>query len=322
MISRSPLMKAVIQKIQRVTDTDVTVLIQGESGTGKELVARALHYNSVRRDRPFVVENCSAIPENLLESELFGHEKGAFTGAARRRPGKFEEADGGTLFLDEIGDIGGPIQTKLLRALQEKTFERVGGNIPITVDVRIVAATNRDLDTMVQQGHFRADLYYRLNVFPIEMPPLRERMEDIPLLVDHFLERHAGLAGGKMLKVSPAVLSAMMHHSWRGNVRELENIVKRAILTTEGDTIKLLDLPGQVAEPERLPREQELPSTAMSLKYYLSAIMRDAEERYLRRVLRESKGNILQVARLMEVDRKTVYRKMTEYGIRPEDFRQ
>ncbi len=198
----------------------------------------------------------------------------------------------------------------------------MGGNSPITVDVRIVAATNRELETMVHQGHFRADLFYRLNVFPIKMPSLRERMEDIPLLVDHFLERHANLAGGKVLKFSHAALSAMMRYPWRGNIRELENIVRRAILTAEEDTIDSLDLPGQEAEPKRPASDREPPASAMPLKDYLSSITRDAEERYLRKALRESKGNVLQVARLMEVDRKTVYRKMTEYGIRPEDFRE
>ena len=322
MISRSPLMKAVIQKIQRVTETDVTVLVQGESGTGKELVAKALHYNSSRRDKAFVVVNCSAIPENLLESELFGHEKGSFTGASRQRRGKFEDADGGTLFLDEIGDIGGPVQTKLLRVLQEKTFERVGGNGSLTVDVRIVAATNRDLDAAVRDGNFRSDLFYRLNVFPIKLPPLRERMEDIPLLVDHFLARHANLSGGKTLNVSTPMISAMMRHPWQGNIRELENIVKRAILTASGDTIETLDLPEQAGNtlPHQPPAEQS--TLVMPFKDYLSNITRDAEERYLRHALRQSRGNILQVARLMEIDRKTVYRKMTDYGIDPGEFRE
>jgi len=315
-------MKTVIQKIQRVTDTDVTVLVQGESGTGKELVARALHYNSIRRARPFIVVNCSAISENLLESELFGHERGAFTGAAKTRTGRFEEADGGTLFLDEIGDISGGVQTKLLRALQEKTFERVGGNAPITVDVRIVAATNRDLDAMVRQGQFRSDLYYRLNVFPIKLPALRERMEDVPLLVGHFLERHSNLSGGKPLRVTPQVTSAMMRYAWQGNICELENIVKRAILSTTGEEIVDLDLPEQAEEMRPFGPDLDSTSLVMPFKDYLSTITRDAEERYLRRALRQSRGNINQVARLMNIDRKTVYRKMTEYDIKPVEFRE
>ncbi|MGA9120894.1 MAG: sigma-54 dependent transcriptional regulator [Bacteroidota bacterium] len=322
MISRSPLMKSVIQKIQRVADTDVTVLVRGESGTGKELVAKALHYNSIRNERAFVVVNCSAIPEALLESELFGHERGAFTGATRQRRGKFEEANGGTLFLDEIGDISATVQTKLLRVLQEKSFEKVGGNGALSVDVRVVAATNRDLEGMVEQGQFRSDLYYRLNVFPITLPALRERMEDIPLLVDHFLDRHKALSGGNVLTVSPLVISQMMRHSWHGNIRELENLVKRAILTTTGTSITALDLPGSGEGVVPAERVGVVPDLVMPFKEYLAAITQNAEEQYLRRAVHQNQGNVNQVARLMAVDRKTVYRKMSEYGIKPEDFRE
>ncbi len=203
MVSRSGPMKEVIRQIQRVADTDVTVLLQGESGTGKELAARALHFNSIRKDSPFVAVSCSAIPETLLESELFGYEKGAFTGAVRQRVGKFEEAHTGTLFLDEIGDIAPAVQTKLLRVLQEKSFERVGGSGAVNIETRIIAATNRDLELMVRQGDFRGDLFYRLNVFPIKLPPLRERMEDIPLLAEHFLERYASLSGSRVKAIAP-----------------------------------------------------------------------------------------------------------------------
>ncbi len=324
-ITRSPRMREVLKQIRQVADTDVTILVQGESGTGKELVARALHFNSVRKDAPFIATNCSALSETLLESELFGHEKGAFTGAAAQRRGRFEEAQTGTLFLDEIGDITSGVQKKLLRVLQEKTFERVGGSSPIQVDTRVVVATNRNLEVMVREGDFREDLYYRLNVFPITLPPLRERLEDVPLLVEAFLQKHGGLAGGRVRAATPEVLSAMMQYPWRGNIRELENIVKRAIITCTGDTIVSVDLPGVQA------REDEPGaggSTAASgewmapYKEYLSAVLRNAEERYLVRMLRLHRGNINQIARLMDVDRKTVYRKMAELGIAPDAYRE
>ena len=297
-----------------------TVLIQGESGTGKELVAHALHYNSNRKSGPFVVVNCSAIPENLLESELFGYEKGAFTGAAKQKPGRFEDAHSGTLFLDEIGDISPAIQTKLLRVLQEKKFERVGGNTPLSVDTRVVAATNRDLEAMTRQGDFREDLYYRLNVFPIHLPPLRDRLEDIPLLAEHFLQRHADLSGARVKFIAPGVIGDMMNYAWRGNIRELENLMKRAIIKTQGDTVTNMELP--VVEPRTAQHTSEpSPNLNTPFKDYLSTITRDAEEKYLLRMLRLYKGNINHIAKLMDVDRKTIYRKMAEYSLDPSTFR-
>jgi DNA-binding NtrC family response regulator len=321
MVSRSDNMKEIVHQIRNVADTDVTVLVQGESGTGKELVARALHFNSKRRDSQFVPVNCSALPENLLESELFGYEKGSFTGATKQRLGKFEEAHLGTIFLDEIGDIPLSVQTKLLRVLQEKSFNRIGGNASITVDTRIIAATNRSLELMMQSGDFREDLFYRLNVFPISLPPLRQRLEDIPLLADDFLHRYSDLGGGKVKTLSPGVISDMMNYSWRGNIRELQNLIKRAIIKTPGETITNIELPAerevhQKAEPE--PHQSNSPPP---FKDYLSAIVRDAEEKYIRRMLRSHKGNINQIARLMEVDRKTLYRKMGEYSIDPTSYR-
>lgn len=322
MVSRSEKMKQVIHAIRQVADTDVTILIQGESGTGKELVARALHYNSNRSAKPFVAVNCSAIPENLLESELFGHEKGAFTGAVKQKAGKFEEAGGGTLFLDEIGDLAPTMQTKLLRVLQEKTFERVGGNAAIHVNTRIVAATNRNLDEMTKQGDFREDLFYRLNVFPIHLPPLRERLEDVPLLAEHFLKRHAELAAGRVKTISPSAITDMMNYNWRGNIRELENLMKRAMIKTPGETIMQIELPtndnGALA-PKGAIADVDL---STPFKDYMGAIIRDAEEKYLVRMLRHYKGNINQIAKLMDVDRKTVYRKMAEYSIDPASFRE
>ncbi len=321
MVSRSEKMKHVIQSIRQVGDTDVTILIQGESGTGKELVARAVHYNSIRTAKPFVAVNCSAIPENLLESELFGHEKGAFTGAMKQKAGKFEEANGGTLFLDEIGDLAPNVQTKLLRVLQEKTFERVGGNAPIQVNTRVVAATNRNLEMMTKAGDFREDLFYRLNVFPIHLPTLRERLEDIPLLAEHFITRHADLAGGRVKNISPSAITDMMNYNWRGNIRELENLIKRAMIKTTGETIMQIELPTN--DNGAFVRKGTMPDVDLStpFKDYMGAIIRDAEEKYLVRMLRHYKGNINQIAKLMDVDRKTVYRKMAEYSIDPAGFR-
>jgi DNA-binding NtrC family response regulator len=322
MISNSPAMKLVVQQIQQVADTDVTVLIQGESGTGKELVARALHFNSRRKTNPFVAVNCSAIPETLLESELFGHEKGAFTGANRQHTGKFEEANEGTLFLDEIGDTPFSVQTKLLRVLQEKTIERVGGQGSITVETRVVVATNRNLELMMMQGDFREDLFYRLNVFPITLPPLRDRLEDIPILTDHFLKRHAGLGNGRVRSIASSVISDMMSYTWRGNIRELENLIKRAIIKTTGDTILSLELPVTQSASKSGTAEKDGPADLTTpYKEYLSTIVRHAEESYLVRMLNLHKGNINQIAKLMDVDRKTIYRKMSEYKIDPSSYR-
>jgi transcriptional regulator with PAS, ATPase and Fis domain len=285
-------------------------------------VARAIHYNSNRRSRPFVATSCSALSESLLESELFGFEKGAFTGAGAQRVGRFEEAHTGTLFLDEIGDVSSGVQKKLLRVLQEKTFERVGGNSSIVVDTRVVAATNRNLELMMRQGEFREDLYYRLNVFPITLPPLRERVEDIPLLVEYFVQKHSDLAGGNVKEIAPPVLSALLNHVWRGNIRELENLVKRAIISTPGDIITAIPLPeDRSVNALRTALPIESTESPAPYKEYLGAVLRDAEEKYLVRILRTHKGNINHIARLMEVDRKTVYRKMAEYGIAPEKYR-
>jgi len=240
----------------------------------------------------------------------------------RQKIGKFEEANGGTLFLDEVGDLVPSIQTKLLRVLQEKTFERVGGNTPITVDIRIIAATNRDLEAMSKQGDFREDLFFRLNVFPILLPPLRERLEDIPLLAEHFLHRHADLVNNRVKFISSNVIADMMNYRWRGNVRELENLIKRAMIKTQGDTITSIELPTndvQASVSKDATQDMDLNTP---FKDYIHAIVRDAEEKYLVRMLRLYKGNINQIAKLMEIDRKTVYRKMAEYSIDPGMFRE
>jgi DNA-binding NtrC family response regulator len=323
-VTRSDKMKELIRQVRQVVDTDVTVLIQGESGTGKELIAHALHFGGARLTGPYVAVNCSAIPDNLLESELFGYEKGAFTGAIKQKQGKFEDAHTGTLFLDEIGDITPAVQTKLLRVLQEKKFERVGGNVSVVVDTRVVAATNRNLELMMRQGDFREDLFYRLNVFPITLPPLRERLEDVPILAEHFLQRHAGLSNGRVKSIAQGVISDMMNYAWRGNIRELENLVKRAIIKTSGDTITVMELPtvDDVRTGPSTPDMSQRPGFTTPYKDYLSTIMRDAEEKYLLRMLRIHKGNINQIAKLMDIDRKTVYRKMAEYSIDPASFRE
>ncbi|RME05584.1 MAG: sigma-54-dependent Fis family transcriptional regulator, partial [Deltaproteobacteria bacterium] len=269
-----------------VAKTDTTVLITGESGTGKELLARAIHYNSPRRARRFVAVNCAAIPEHLLESELFGHERGAFTGAVQRKPGKFEIAHQGTFFLDEIGEMPMPLQVKLLRVLQDQEFERVGGVEPIRTDVRIIAATNRDLAKRVQEGSFRQDLYYRINVFPVHLPPLRERKEDILLLAQHFLERFAREMGKKLPKISEGAQQMLREHPWPGNIRELENAIERAIILAQGDTILPEHLPfeppvkrRQVAPPPDAEIPFQLPEGGVNLEALERSLVLQALER-------------------------------------------
>ncbi len=321
-ISQNDKMQHAFKLIRQVAQTDVTVLVLGETGTGKELVARAIHFNSPRKERPLLTINCSAIPEYLLESELFGHEKGSFTGASGRRIGKFEEAEGGTIFLDEIADLPLQIQTKLLRFLQEKQIDRIGNSSPITVDVRVVAATNRDLAAMIKAGTFREDLFYRLNVFPIVLPSLRARIEDVPLLAEFFLKKHEQLARQPLAGFSPAVIHDMMNYDWKGNVRELENLIRRAIIRTEGNTIAEIDLPNRT-QPQLSSDAMESPATtSISYKRYLDQVTRDAEQKFLIRALKECKGNLNQVAKMMNVDRKTVYRKIDEYKLDAQQFKE
>jgi len=322
-ITRNAKMKQVFKLVRQVAGTDVTVLVLGETGTGKELIAKAIHLNSPRKEKPFVVVQCSAIPESLMESELFGHERGAFTGAARQRMGKFEEADGGTIFLDEIADVPLDIQTKLLRILQDKQVARLGSNTMITTDVRIIAATNRDLEVMATQGKFREDLLYRLNVFPITLPPLRERLDDLPLLAEYFLQKHQVLAVRPITEIAPSVIHAMMNYSWKGNVREVENLIKRALIKAEGTAITSIELPSLAGtvEPTNNEASETVTTTSIPYKKYLDQITRDAEQKYLVRILKECKGNLNQVARMMEIDRKTVYRKIEDYKIDVSQFK-
>jgi len=321
-VSRNERMQQAFKLVRQVAETDVTVLVLGETGTGKELIARAIHFNSARRDKPFITINCSAIPETLLESELFGHEKGAFTGANKQRIGKFEEAGGGTIFLDEIADLPLHVQTKLLRFLQERQVERVGGSTPIIVDARVVAATNRNLPDMVTAGTFREDLYYRLNVFPITLPPLRERIDDIPLLAEHFLEKHRSLARQPIAGFSPSVIHQMMNYEWRGNVREMENLIRRAIIKADGNTITALELLQDIQTPQSHEVTESPSRTTVPYKTYLEQVVRDAEVKYLFRALKECSGNLNQVAKMMDVDRKTVYRKIEEYKIDVSKFKE
>jgi DNA-binding NtrC family response regulator len=321
LVGQSAAMREVYRLVQLVAATDVTALILGETGTGKELVAKAIHYNSSRQAKPFVVINCSALAGTLLESELFGHERGAFTGAHRQRAGKFEEAAGGTVFLDEIGDVPLDIQTKLLRVLQENEIQRVGGNETLHVDTRVVAATNRDLPTMIGNGRFREDLFYRLNVFPIHLPPLRERLDDLPLLIDHLLKKHASLSQGRVKGISPALIPAMMAYEWKGNIRELENLIKRAIIKTGDDTITDIDIPeGKLRIAEADPNPGRVPDD-IPFKEYMQRTTRTAETKFLRKLLDRHQGNITLVAQVMGVDRKTIYRMVENCGIDLSIFR-
>jgi DNA-binding NtrC family response regulator len=313
LVGRSPQMARVAEMISRVAKTDTTILIEGESGTGKELVARAIHAESPRADRPFVAINCGALPETLLESELFGHVKGAFTGATATKKGLFEEADRGTLFLDEIGDTSPAIQIKLLRVLQEREIRRVGSNAPIKIDVRVLAATHRSLEALVKEGRFREDLLYRLNVVTIPVPPLRERREDIPLLAAHFLEGAAKRLGKPVPTLSQEAMNLLLEYPWPGNVRQLENAIERALLLATRETIFPGDFPptvlgtGSAGEPGR-------PSSKLTR-------LEDVEREHILRTLDELGWNQARAAEALGIGRNTLWRKLKEFGIQPSDKR-
>ncbi|HLA77495.1 MAG TPA: sigma-54 dependent transcriptional regulator [Vicinamibacteria bacterium] len=312
LLSKSPAMQAVFDLAKTAARSPSTILILGESGTGKELLARAIHAESLRSREPFVPVSCAALTETLLESELFGYEKGAFTGAGARRQGKFEAADRGSLFLDEIGDISPKLQMDLLRVLEERRFFRVGGNEPLHVDVRILAATNRDLKKAVAEGQFREDLFYRLNVIPITLPPLRERKEDIPLLAQHFIERLDAELQRKVEGLTAEAMEILMRHQWPGNIRELRNTLERAIVVASGHLIQAKDLGLALAaatEPGAAGGER---SRLLSLS--------EVEREHVARVLKATGGNVSQAARVLGIDRVTLYAKMKKYDIRrPED---
>jgi DNA-binding NtrC family response regulator len=306
-IGSSSAMRKVYDQIEKVLESEITVFISGESGTGKELVARAIHHASLRSDGPFIDVNCAAIPEGLQESELFGHEKGAFTGAVAAHPGKFEQAEGGTIFLDEVGEMSGSAQARLLRVLQERVLQRVGGTRSIELNVRVISASNRDLATMVEDGGFRQDLFYRLVVFPIELPPLRDRREDIPLLVEHFLEKHARDAGKHIARVDPRAMEALVNHGWPGNVRELENVVHRSLLVAAGMDLAPDDLPSGLTT-DRSPGETVVEAGPMSLE--------EMERAAIVRALEHNQNNLSDVARQLGIGRSTLYRKLEQYGLR------
>ena len=323
MVGRSGAMHQVFQMIDRVAGSESTVLVTGESGTGKELVARAIHYHSSRSEKPFVPINCVAIPDELLESELFGHVKGAFTGASQTRQGRFELANHGTIFLDEIGDMNPRLQGKLLRVLQEKVIEPVGSNRCRKVDVRIVAATHCDLSERVRQGLFREDLYYRLNVVPIHLPPLRERKADIPLLVDHFLRKHS--RGETAIGLSADAMQVLTHYDWPGNIRELENIIERVVVLDSPEIILTMGLSSPksfVSIPEPI---QESPPAFVrvdgdSYKDAKRKIVDSFEQEYFKDVLQQAKGNVSQAARLAGMHRKNFYQKLESLNLDPKLF--
>ncbi len=311
-IGRSAKMLDVFEKIKVVAPTDTTVLITGESGTGKELVANAIHYNSHRKKGPFIKVSCAALPETLLEAELFGHEKGAFTGALRQKKGRFELAHKGTLFLDEIGEINQTVQVKLLRVLQEREFERLGGTETIRVDVRIICATQRDLKKEVQKGNFREDLYYRLNVVPIYLPPLRERKEDILPLAEHFLRIYAKQMNKPIKELSLEVKEILLKYNYPGNVRELENAIKRAVTLSRNGTIRPWDLPEDLCEwCKESPRVTDSFNNLEPLERAVSVF----EKQYIVKVLEETKGNKTLAAKILGISRKTLWEKCKSYGL-------
>jgi nitrogen regulation protein NR(I) len=325
LVGSSPAMRHIFEIIGKVADSPSTVLITGESGTGKELVARQLHVESSRRDKPLIKVNCAAIPKDLVESELFGYERGAFTGAVGSKPGRFELADGGTLFLDEIGEIPVEMQVKLLRALQESEFERVGGIKTISVDVRLIAATNRNLEELIRDGRFREDLYYRLAVVPIALPALRERREDIPLLVRHFVEKYNARLGKRVERVEDDALQLLLSYSWPGNIRELENLMERSVLFADEPVIRAAALPDALRERSGAAvvpvaaigslGNIAAPSGA-SMKDIVRQAQAELEKELISRALDETGGNVTRAAKRLQISRKSLQVKMKELGLR------
>ena len=311
-IGNSSRMQDVFEMVHRVVDSNATVLLRGESGTGKTLVAKALHYNGKRKNMPFVVVNCSALPETLLESELFGHEKGAFTGANERKIGRFEQAEGGTLFLDEIGEISHSVQVKLLNVVQERNFQRLGSTTPIACDVRLVAATNKDLENAVSEGDFREDLYYRLNVFPIYMPPLRKRRTDILLLAEFFLEKFSRENNKQINRISTSAIDLIIQYHWPGNVRELQNCIERAVLICDGDAIKGIHLP---------PTLQVSEATSSSKPLSFSTAVENFEKELIIDALKKNNGNQTKTAAFLDTSLRIINYKIHQYSIDPKQFK-
>ncbi|MCM0607163.1 MAG: sigma-54-dependent Fis family transcriptional regulator [Xanthomonadaceae bacterium] len=309
-LGRSPSMQQIFSLVKKVSHSIANILITGESGTGKEMVARAIHNSGSRASKPFIAINCTAIPESLLESELFGHAKGSFTGAIQRKKGLFEEASGGTLFLDEIGDMSPSLQAKLLRVIQERKVRPVGDNQMIDVDVRIVAATHKDIKAAIKEGLFREDLFYRLSVIPISIPPLRDRQEDIPLLAQHFLEKYSAQNGSQVRGFSPKVIDKLLKLKWEGNVRELENVIERAVVLATGSLIEESDIPNaDVQSPDQFFNQstQNFPTLAQ------------LEEKYMKLVLDKTSGRKDKASQILGINRRTLYRKEREYGWVPSD---
>jgi two-component system, NtrC family, response regulator AtoC len=325
LVGESPAMKAIYDIVGKVADSPSTVLITGESGTGKELIAKALHRGSSRRDKPLIKVNCAAIPKDLVESELFGYERGAFTGAVGSKPGRFELADGGSLFLDEIGEVPVEMQVKLLRALQESEFERVGGIKTLRVDVRLIAATNRDLKSLIAEGKFREDLYYRLAVVPVALPPLRDRREDIPLLVRHFIAKYDERLGKRVEGIEGEALQLLLGYSWPGNIRELENLMERSVLFADGPLILASALPDSLREkgpqaPVPIAAVGPLGAIAAPSGASMKEIVRQAqaelEKELIARALEETGGNVTRAAKRLQISRKSLQVKMKELGLR------
>jgi len=312
MIGKSKVMQEIYNLIEKVAGTDSTVLVTGESGTGKEIAARAVHYLGTRRERAFVSINCGALPENLLESELFGHVKGSFTGAVFNKKGMFEVAEKGTLFLDEVGEMSPWTQVKLLRALQDKKIRRVGGTEEIPVDVRIIAASNRDLKKSINEGNFREDLFYRLNVISFEMPPLRKRKEDIPLLVAHFLKKYCNGMGRQMKRIAPDVIDVLETYPWPGNVRELENAIERVVAIEERGTITKGSLPKEMLQPD----EKHETTPAIEPGFDLNSVMDEISSGYVKQALQFSRGNLKEAANVLGVNYRSVRYLVEKHGLK------
>jgi len=310
LLGQSEAMRSIQNQIEKIAPNNSKVLITGESGTGKEIVARLIHTKSCRKDKPYIKINCAAIPGDLIESELFGHEKGAFTGAAGRRDGKFLLADKGTLLLDEIGDMSLTTQTKVLRVLQEGEFERVGGTQTIRTDVRVIAATNKDLKKMVEQGAFREDLYFRLNVLPVHIPPLRERVDDIPILINYYLKYFTSENNRVEMKIEDAALKKLMHYAWPGNVRELKNLMERLVIMSDGPVIKLDQLPGEMFMPALNT------AAAFSGQKTLREVRDEVESAYIAYCVEKYDGNVARLSEVLQIERTYLYKKLKHLGLR------
>jgi two-component system response regulator AtoC len=322
-VGKSPRMLEVYGLLEKAAELDITVLLGGETGTGKELAARAIHYHSARKQRRFVPVNCGALPPDLVESELFGHAKGAFTGAAAAKPGLFEEADGGTIFLDEIGELPLQTQVKLNRALQEKEIRRVGDNTPVKIDVRVIGATHRDLKAEAAAGRFREDLFYRLNVFPIRLPSLRERTEDLPLLAAHFLEKHARAFRRDVTGMDPAAVRALTSYSWPGNVRELENAVERAVAVAKGPVLLVEDLPPEISAVHSMAGTALIdPLPELPLRDVIDQARDRAARDYLIALMHEFRGNVTKAAARAGMERESLHRLLKKHGVRSDDYRE